>query len=289
MRFSTYVSKNEQDVKKIVDLKMFLVDKMNDWVNGPKGLRKKVSDEVKVDVVNKEKPYRQTVSVAYLDGNPTNLEIAYGQVTIINMLRLHYPDYVFDCGERKVADGYELWFSGEKREYTGYKGMPVLERMALEELALHEFRKLIACTPLANIEFSMMPRRLVDEMSLIDEVVFEIEATKEETKGLFDWTPVKSIDELMRNNGFFLFNPFWDIDLASHGDSDRLDFDKITEQVDFRCPPVREILRYAELASRNFFAVYHKHLHIQIGGFDGVFKVHVSVENVNEDNTHFPK
>lgn len=281
MRFSTYVSKNEQDVKKIVDLKAFLTDKLNDWVDGRKGLRKKVSDEVKVDAFDKENPYKQTVSVAYLDGNPTNLELAYGQLTIINMMRLHYPDYVFDCGVRTGADGYELWFSGEKREYTGYKGMPVLERMALEELALQEFRKLIACTPLANIEFSMMPRRLVDEMSLTDEVVFEIEATKEETKGLFDWTPVKSTDELMRDNGFFLFNPFWDIDLASHGDSDRLDFDKITEQVDFRCPPTREILRYTELASRNFFAVHQKHLWIQFGGYDGVIKVRVTVKDTD--------
>ncbi|MGN4723821.1 hypothetical protein ACTFR8_22600 [Bacillus cereus group sp. MYBK15-3] len=281
MRFSTYVSKNEQDVKKIVDLTSFLIDKMNNWIDGRKGLRKRVDDEVRVDAFDKENPNKQTVSVSYLDGNPTNLELAYGQLTIINMVRLHYPDYVFDCGARKGVDGCELWFSGEKREYTGYKGMPVLERMALEELALHEFRKLIACTPLANIEFSMMPRRLVDEMSLIDEVVFEIEATKEETKGLFDWTPVKSTDELMRNNGFLLFNPFGDIDLGSHGDSDRLDFDKITEQVDFRCPPTREIFRYAEMASRNFFAVHQKHLWVQFGGYDGVIKVRVTVKDTD--------
>ncbi|WP_460271281.1 hypothetical protein [Bacillus sp. NEAU-Y102] len=281
MRFSTYVSKNEQDVKKIVDLTQFLIDKMNDWIDGRKGLRKRVDDEVKVDAFDKENPHKQTVSVSYLDGNPTNLELAYGQLTIINMVRLHYPDYVFDCGARKWVEGCELWFSGEKREYTGYKGMPVVERMALEELALHEFRKLIACTPLAGIEFSMMPRRLVDEMSLIDEVVFEIEATKEETKGLFDWTPVKSTDELMRNNGFLLFNPFGDIDLDSHGDSDRLDFDKITEQVDFRCPPTREILRYAEMASRNFFAVHQKHLWVQFGGYDGVIKVRVTVKDTD--------
>ncbi|MBX9158389.1 hypothetical protein [Bacillus cereus] len=287
MRFSTYVSKNEQDVKKIVDLTSFLTDKLNEWINCRKGLRSKVNDVVEVDEIDVENPGKRTVSVTIVRAGITNLDIAHGQLKMLEDLKMQHPDYVFDCGMRRLfhgagrEDSMELWFSGEKREYTGYKGMPVLERMALEELALHEFRKLIACTPLANIEFSMMPRRLVDEMSLIDEVVFEIEATKEETKGLFDWTPVKSTDELMRNNGFLLFNPFGDIDLGSHGDSDRLDFDKITEQVDFRCLPTREIFRYAEMASRNFFAVHQKHLWVQFGGYDGVIKVRVTVKDTD--------
>ncbi|MFV1457774.1 hypothetical protein, partial [Bacillus mycoides] len=80
-------------------------------------------------------------------------------------------------------------------------------------------------------------------------------------------------------SGIFVFNPFDDIDLDMHGDSDRLDFDKITERIDvLRCSATKAIMRYAEMASRNFFAVYQKHLHIRFGGYDGVIKVQVTVE-----------